>query len=70
MKNDFRNFRKSELEEVLDDLVRELRELRFREVLGELNNPVKKRVLRRSIARAKTILREYEMGIRKQQEER
>jgi large subunit ribosomal protein L29 len=68
MKNSFKKLRVSELEKVRDDLVVELRELRFREVVGELNNPVKKRNLRRSIARAKTLLHEYKTGIRKQQE--
>jgi large subunit ribosomal protein L29 len=68
MKNDFRKFRMSELEEVRDDLVLELRDLRFRAVVGELNNPVRKRILRRSIARAKTILHEYKTGKRKQPE--
>lgn len=68
MKNDFRNLKVSELEKVQDDLVIELRELRFREVLGELNNPVRKRTIRRSISRAKTLLSEYKSGKRKQQE--
>lgn len=68
MKNDFKNLKVSELEKVHDDLVRELRELRFREVVGELNNPVKKRTLRRSIARAKTLLQEYATGTRKPSE--
>ena len=68
MKNDFKKFRVSELEEVRDDLIKELRDLRFREVVGELNNPVKKRTLRRSIARAKTVLHEHKLGTRKQQE--
>jgi len=68
MKNDFRNLKVSELEKVQDDLVIELRELRFREVLGELNNPVRKRTIRRSIARAKTLLGEFKSGKRKQQE--
>ncbi len=68
MKNDFKNLKVSELEKVHDDLIQELRDLRFREVVGELNNPVKKRTLRRSIARAKTLLQEYGTGKRKPNE--
>jgi large subunit ribosomal protein L29 len=68
MKNDFNTLKVSELEKVHDDLIQELRDLRFREVVGELNNPVKKRILRRSIARAKTLLQEYSTGKRKPSE--
>ena len=65
MKNKFNDMSVDELKKTHDDMIEELRELRFREVVGELNNPTNKRVLRRSIARAKTILHEFECGKRK-----
>ena len=68
MKNKFNDMSVDELEKTHDDMVEELRELRFREVVGELNNPIAKRTLRRSIARAKTILHEHKCGKRKSEE--
>lgn len=47
-----------------DELVAEHRKARFDAVVGHLDNPVSVRVLRRRLARAKTIINEYELGIR------
>ena len=47
-----------------DELVSEYRKARFDAVVGHLDNPVSVRVLRRRLARAKTIISEYELGIR------
>ncbi len=47
-----------------DELVSEYRKARFDTVVGHLDNPVSVRVLRRRLARAKTIINEYELGIR------
>ena len=52
------------LEELQSDLVaakKELFNLRFQHVTGQLENPVKMRELKRNIARVKTILREKEL---------
>ncbi|AHH10668.1 50S ribosomal protein L29 [Borrelia coriaceae] len=46
-------------------LKKEYMELRFKAVVGHVENPLKKRELRRDIARLNTIVREYEIGIRK-----
>jgi large subunit ribosomal protein L29 len=69
MKNNFNDMKMDELSKVHDDLLIELRELRFREVVGELNDPLRKRNVRRSIARAKTIMHEHVLGIRKNSDE-
>lgn len=69
MKNQFKDMKPAEIEKAHDDLVEEYREIRFKEVVGELNDPVKKRNVKRSIARAKTIMHEYKLGIRKQEEQ-
>ena len=47
-----------------DELVVECRKARFDAVVGHLDDPVSVRVLRRRLARAKTIINEYELGIR------
>lgn len=49
----------------LEELTKKYMDLRFDKVLGHLENPVELRILRRKIAQLKTILREYELGIRK-----
>ncbi|ANF33953.1 50S ribosomal protein L29 [Borrelia turicatae] len=46
-------------------LKKEYMDLRFKAVVGHVENPLKKRELRRDIARLNTIVHEYEIGIRK-----
>ena len=51
--------------ELNDELVaakKELFNLRFQQVTGQLENPVRMREVRRDIARVKTIIREVEQG--------
>jgi len=55
-----------ELKIRLRDAMDELANLRFQLSLHQLDNPVKIRALRRDIARIKTVLHEYEVGIRKE----
>ena len=47
-----------ELNGELDKMKKELFNLRFQHVTGQLENPVKMRELKKDIARVKTILRE------------
>jgi len=49
----------------LDEAVEELHNLRFQHATHQLDNPLKIRLLRKDIARLKTVLREFELGIRK-----
>ena len=51
-----------ELNGELDKMKKELFNLRFQHVTGQLENPVKMRELKREIARVKTILRERELA--------
>ncbi|AWG42859.1 50S ribosomal protein L29 [Candidatus Borreliella tachyglossi] len=46
-------------------LKKEYMDLRFKAVVGHVENPLKKREMRRDIARLNTIIHEYGMGIRK-----
>ena len=51
-----------ELNGELDKMKKELFNLRFQQVTGQLENPVKMRELKKDIARVKTILRERELA--------
>ena len=50
-----------ELNAELNNMKKELFNLRFQHVTGQLENPVKMRELKRNIARVKTLLREKEL---------
>lgn len=50
-----------ELTGELEKMKKELFNLRFQHVTGQLENPVKMREVKRDIARVKTIIREKEM---------
>ena len=51
-----------ELNGELDKMKKELFNLRFQHVTGQLENPVQMRELKRDIARVKTIIREKELA--------
>jgi large subunit ribosomal protein L29 len=60
---DIRNLSTVEIETQINGLKDELFNLRFQLATGQLDNPMRIREVRKSIARAKTILRERELGI-------
>lgn len=60
---EIREMSEAELNQKLDDLKDELFNLRFRSVTGQLDNPMRIKEVRKSIARIKTILRERELHI-------
>ncbi|OUM95060.1 MAG: 50S ribosomal protein L29 [Thermobacillus sp. ZCTH02-B1] len=62
--NDFRNMTTAEIEKKISDFKEELFNLRFQLATGQLENPSRIRDVRRAIARAKTVIRERELGIR------
>ncbi len=57
------NLTNEELEQKLDELKDELFNLRFQNATAQLDNPIRIRKVKRSIARVKTILNERELGI-------
>ena len=61
--NDFRNMTTAEVEQKVTSFKEELFNLRFQIATGQLDNPMRIREVRKNIARAKTILRERELGI-------
>lgn len=59
-----RDLTTAEVEQKIKSLKEELFNLRFQLATGQLENPASLRDVRKSIARAKTILRERELGIK------
>ncbi len=59
--NRMREMTDVELNAELDKMKKELFNLRFQHVTGQLENPVKMREVKRNIARVKTIIREKEL---------
>ncbi len=62
--SEFRNMATNELEQQVKKLKEELFNLRFQLATGQLDNPARLRQVKKDIARAKTVLRERELGIR------
>lgn len=60
---DFRNLTTAEIEQKIASLKEELFNLRFQLATGQLDNPATIAQVRKSIAKAKTVLRERELGI-------
>lgn len=54
-----------EIEQKIKSFKEELFNLRFQLATAQLDNPTQIRAVRKSIARAKTVLRERELGIQK-----
>ena len=62
--NEIKQLPLDELKINLRDMEEELENLRFQLALHQLDNPLQVRGVRRDIARLKTVIREYELGIR------
>ncbi len=60
--NKIREMSEAELVAELDKMKKDLFNLRFQHVTGQLENPVKMREIKRDIARVKTIIREKELN--------
>ena len=64
MKEAFSDLTLRELVTKREDLKKEYRTVRFNIVMGQVENPLRKRTLRRKIARLNTIIHEYALGMR------
>lgn len=49
----------------LEEMTKLYMDQRFNKVLGHVENPLERRITRKKIAQLKTVLREYELGRRK-----
>lgn len=61
--NELREMTTAEIEQKIAELKEELFNLRFQLATGQLDNTARIKQVRKSIARAKTVLRERELGI-------
>ncbi|NMA34607.1 MAG: 50S ribosomal protein L29 [Clostridiaceae bacterium] len=59
--SELRNMTQEELQKELNELKSELFKLRFQLVTNQLENPMKLRDVKKSIARVKTVMREREI---------
>jgi len=55
---DMKDFSSEELEAKTTDMKKEIFNLRFQQAMGQIENPMRLRILRKDIARAKTVLKE------------
>lgn len=62
--HEIKELTKDEVELRLQDSVEELYNLRFQHAVHQLDNPLRVRDVRRDIARLRTVLNEFELGIR------
>ena len=56
MKNSFKTLSFKELKAKRDELSRKYMDLRFQMVIGHVDNPLQKRIMRRQIARLNTLI--------------
>ncbi len=64
-KEQLRELSIDELKTKLQDNIEALENLRFQKAMQQLENPIKIREIRKEIAQIKTVLHEYDLGIRK-----
>ena len=62
--NELRNMTIAEIEQKINSFKEELFNLRFQLATGQLENTMRISEVRKGIARAKTVLRERELGIK------
>ena len=62
--SELRDMSVDEVKDILQELHEETFNLRFQHVSGQLTTPIRLREVRRDIAKAHTVLKEHQMGIR------
>ncbi len=66
MKNSFKELTIDELKNKREEFKKDFRKERFDRVLGHVDNPQKVKTLKKQIARINTIIREIDLGKRKE----
>jgi len=61
MKNSFKTLSFAELKAKRDELKKKYMELRFKNVIGHVDNPLQRRIMRRQIARLNTLIHAQEI---------
>ena len=64
MRDSFNDLTYEELHTKREELKSRYQNILFNKVVGHVDNPLEKRTLRRQIARANTIIHEYDLGLR------
>ena len=67
MKNSFKSLSFQELKAKKEDLSKKYMDFRFQLIIGHVDNPLQKRVLRRQIARLNNLIRQHELAQAKSQ---
>jgi large subunit ribosomal protein L29 len=70
MRNSFKNLSFQELRTKRDDLRKKYMDLRFQMVMGHVDNPLQKRVMRRQLARLNTLISAQEKAEKKTAEKK
>jgi len=65
MKNSFKNLSFAELKAKREELKKKYMEFRFKIVIGHVDNPLQRRIMRKQIARLNTLIREHEIAEQK-----
>ena len=65
MKNSFKSLSYPEMKVKRDELKRKYMEIRFKLVIGHVDNPLQKRTMRRQIARLNTLIHAHEAAEKK-----
>jgi len=65
VRNSFKNMTFAELKAKREDLKRKYMEFRFKTIIGHIDNPLQKRIMRRQIARLNTLIRAHEIAEQK-----
>jgi len=69
-KSELNEMNQDELENKLQDNLDALQNLRFQKSLQQLENPLGIKVLRKENAQIKTVLREFDLGLRTERSEK
>ena len=69
-KSELNEMNQAELENKLQDNLDALQNLRFQKSLQQLENPLEIKVLRKENAQIKTVLREFDLGLRTERSEK
>jgi len=70
MKNSFKNLSFQELKTKRDELRRKYMDLRFQMIMGHVDNPLQKRIMRRQLARLNTMILAQEKAEKKTAEKK
>lgn len=63
--SEIKDLNMNELQIQLTDLQEEMSNLQFQHALRQLDNPLKLRAIRKDMARLKTVIKEHDLGLRK-----